>query len=401
MGDEQSGTPADASAERAAAVAATLAEIIAMVREYELPSWERALEHDRRRVIAGEVEVYAVLRYRLDGRYGLSEVRMGFGDRALNARLDGLRIRLRNLLAEAEAEAEPMPVAEEPVDPGPAQYGVRVEREPAPRFVRTLMAADYPVGTIRRGEDGRLVRSTFSVLDHDGGGRLRLWVRIWSPVEPVSIEEYRSLRAACIGWWITLAAVPAVVVGAGVAGLRSDVWLAVLFAAAILMPAAAVMAGVTERRRSAVVALYSEKTRTWVSPRSRGSRLHRVAPHSTAAARAAHAAADEAAIDERMLRRLTRRGGTGAPGAGASGTWEVFLSCADEPGARILALAAVQDSWELRFVGPDDSGSRWMIILERDVVGLGALEVSAARTRFTSLTATVRQGSYDGWQLEN
>jgi hypothetical protein len=391
-GEEPSSTTAH---DRDASVASVLGELVEMFREYELPQWARALESDRLRVLSGDDEVYRVLRYRLLARGGLAEVRVGFGDRALNARLDELRSELASLIAEPEPDSAPASAT--PPDPTPAPYGERIEREPPPTGARVFFAADYPRGTLVHDDEGNFARSTWSVLDYDGRRRLRPLVRIWKYSLPVSIEEYRSLHRACIGWWITLGAMPALVVGTGIAGLRLDVWSILLVITAVLMPVAAVMVGVTERRRSRVVALYSEKTGMLVSPVSRGSRLHRAGPAATDDRAGERAASDRGAeTDERMLRRLR-----GRRTSGATLTWVVFLSCDQQAGAEAMGSAAVRDGWELRYAGPQVSSTRWMIIAERDVTVLEPQEVRDARRYFEGLATTVDGGSYDGWQVDD
>jgi hypothetical protein len=398
MGESLVGRPPAPESERAIRVADILSEIIEMFREYELPEWARALESDRMRLLAGDDDVYWILRRRLSVERGLSDVRVGFGDRALNSRLDELRNQLRALIAEQELEPERDAETETQFDLAPAEYGERIEREPPPRGVRVIFAADYPRGTLVHDGNGLFARSTWSVLEYDERRRLRPLVRIWRYSEPVSIEEYRSLRRACIGWWITLGAVPALVVGAGVAGLRSDV-LSILFViAGILTPAAAVMVGVMERRRSKVVAVYSEKTGALVVPVSRGSRLHlpgRASTDETSGAPASSTRSDTE-LDERMLRRLRVR-----PTSGSPSTWVIFLSCGNQTGAEIMAAAVVRDGWELRYAGPESSSGRWTIIAERDVTTLESRDVHDARTYFERLATTVDAGHYDGWQLDD
>jgi hypothetical protein len=380
MGESGADESAARPDERDAAVATILAELAAIFHEYERPDWARALDADRMRLLAGADDVYAVLRYRLAGREGLSEVSVGFGDRPLNARLDELRGELRTLIA------EPEPVLTAPTPP---HFGERIDREPAPERARAFIAADYPRGAVIRDADGRFLRSTWSVLEHDRSGRLRPVARVWRHSVPVSTEEYRSIRAACIGWWATMAALPTLVIVAGVGGLQIDHWLLLLFLSALLLPAAAVMVGVTERRRSSVVALYSEKTGELVTPVSRGSQLHMLDDVSDA---------DRALQNEtRMLRRIASETRAGRPPS----AWVVFLSCADGSGAESLAMAGVGAGWELQYAGPEPSGTRWMIILERDVTALSAQAVHDARAYFEALAATVADGMYDGWQAEH
>ncbi|GAA2231556.1 hypothetical protein N1031_07835 [Herbiconiux moechotypicola] len=394
--DEQVAAAAPVETDRPAAVAQVLAEIIAMMREYELPHWESALTADRRRVLDGDDEVYGVIRYRLSVPRGFADVRVGFGDRALNARLDELRTRLAELVVDhqsvLDAARAPKPVEVEPREPDPPAFGVRVEYEPAPLRVRKLIASDYPRGTVVNDEDGRLVRSTISVLHHDEAGRLRPWHWIWLPVEPVSVEEYRSLRRTCIGWWVSLAAMPVIAVGTGAAGLRPDIWMIVVILAGIVMTGSAVMVGVMERRRSAVVALYSEKSGALVIPRSRGSRLHRVGGELDSPAHRAAQAEVDAAVDRRMLRRLKR--------SGTSGVLLEFLSCEGRLPAEALVIAALGEGWELRFAGPSSMSELWSVILERDVTNLDSHDVRAAREYFETLVALAPSGSYDGWQLD-
>ncbi|WP_066043817.1 ribonuclease E inhibitor RraB [Herbiconiux solani] len=387
---------ADTADERAASVATILSELVELFREYELPQWARALEADRLRVLAGDEAVYGVLRSRLSARRGLSEVRVGFGDRALNARLDDLRERLRSQVAAQAAEQTPQTQPQTQTDLGPATYGERVEREPAPEHARVIFAGDYPRGTLMLDDAGRFLRSTWSVLEYDRKNRLRPFVRVWRSASPVSVEEYRSLRAACIGWWITLAALPALVVGAGVAGLRLDVWSVLVVIAAVLMPAAAVMVGVTERRRSKVVGLYSEKTGMLATPLSRGSRAH-LAGRSAAAEPSRPGTPSPRAVeaDERMLRRLRR-----LRASGKAFSWVVFFSCDDQLGAETIATAVVRDGWELRWAGPRPSGPGWGLIAERDVTSLESSDVGEARLSLETLAATVDGGRYEGWQVD-
>jgi hypothetical protein len=214
-----------------------------------------------------------------------------------------------------------------------------------------IFAADYPRGTLVDDGNGLFARSTWSVLDYDGRRRLRPLVRIWRYSER-----------------------------------------------GILTPAAAVMVGVMERRRSKVVAVYSEKTGGLVVPVSRGSRLHlpgRASTDETSGAPASSIRPDME-LDERMLRRLRVR-----PTSGSPSTWVIFLSCGNQTRAEIMAAAVVRDGWELRYAGPESSSGRWTIIAERDVTTLESRDVHDARIYFERLATTVDAGHYDGWQLDD
>jgi hypothetical protein len=246
-------------------VVAVLDDLIRMFTEYELPFWAAALSADRVRVLAGDEDAYPNIRYRLEHRDGLSKVWVAFGDRDLNTRLDVLRSALSRLTAEEPVEVE------EPLPQDPPDYGERVEENPSPPPV--FLARDFVRGALLYNDDGTFFRSTWTILEYDDNLRFRPVVRVWKHCMPVSVEEYRSIRAACIGWWITLFAAPAAAVGMVVAGL-ADGELAFIPALALLfMIVAAFAAGALERKRSGIVGLWSEKTGQLHRPISRGSRF--------------------------------------------------------------------------------------------------------------------------------
>ena len=246
-------------------VVAVLDDLIQMFTEYELPFWAAALAADRVRVLAGDEDAYPTIRYRLEHRDGLSQVWVGFGDRDLNARLDVLRSALWQLTAEEPVEVE------EPPPLNPPQYGERVEETSGPPPV--FFARDFVRGALLYNGDGTFLRSTWTLLEYDEHIRFRLVVRVWKHCVPVSVEEYRSIRLACIGWWITFFATPAVIVGVITAGIAEDELAFIPLLGLLFMTIAAFAVGALEQKRSAVVGLWSEKTGQLQRPISRGSRF--------------------------------------------------------------------------------------------------------------------------------
>lgn len=247
-------------------VVAVLDDLIRMFTEYELPFWVAALTADRARVLAGDEDAYPTIRYRLEHENGLSQVWVAFGDRALNARLDVLRGALSRLTEEEPVEiGEPLPLRA-------PQYGERVDEKPGPPPV--FFARDFVRGALLYNGDGTFLRSTWTMLEYDEHIRFRLVVRVWKHCVPVSVEEYRSIRSACVGWWITLFATPAAVVGAVMAGVTDGELAYIPLFGLLLMTIAAYAVGALERKRSGIVGLWSEKTGQLQRPISRGSRFN-------------------------------------------------------------------------------------------------------------------------------
>jgi hypothetical protein len=246
-------------------VVAVLDDMIRMFTEYELPFWAAALAADRERVLAGDDDAYPTIRYRLEHERGLNQVWVAFGDRDLNTRLDVLRRELTRLTAEDAVEVE------EPAPLGPPEYGERVDQETGAPPV--FHARDFVRGALLRDDDGTFYRSTWTLLEYDEHNRFRLVVRVWKRCVPVSVEEYRSVRAACIGWWITFVATPFAVAGAIMAGLVTYEMPIILIVGLILMTVAPYAAGALEAKRSRIVGLWSEKTGLLQRPISRGSRF--------------------------------------------------------------------------------------------------------------------------------
>jgi hypothetical protein len=251
----------------AEAVVAVLDELIWMFTEYELPFWAAALAADRLRVLAGDDDAYPIIRYRLNHRDGLSQVWVAFGDRDLNRRLDVLRSSLSELTVEEPAEVE----KSEPLSP--PEYGERTVDDPGPDPV--FFARDFVRGTLLDNGDGTFLRSTWTILWYDEHLRFRPVVRVWKHCVPVSVEEYRSIRAACYGWWITLFGTPAAIVGIVLLGVPEGVYGFIAILGFILMTIAAYAASALERKRSGIVGLWSEKTGQLQRPISRGSRVDR------------------------------------------------------------------------------------------------------------------------------
>ncbi|WP_181110267.1 MULTISPECIES: hypothetical protein [unclassified Rathayibacter] len=243
-------------------VVAVLDALIALLEEYERPQWAVVLRHDRSRLRSGDDGAYDVLRYRLSAPRGLRETTTGLADRRLNERFRVLVDRLEGLLVPdraADSDSTPLP---------PPDFGERTERTaPAPVL---HSAAAYERGTLLLLGGGRFYRSTWTVLSRDDRDRLRPVLRVWVPCEVVSVEEYRSLQHACLGWWLTLAGIVPAFAAVAVFVAPPPTFGLLYSVCFVLLVAAAVMVGVVERRRSAVAALWSERTGRLVAPISRG-----------------------------------------------------------------------------------------------------------------------------------
>jgi hypothetical protein len=238
-------------------VIAVLDALIDLLDEYDLSAWSLALASDRARVLAEDPDAYPMLRYRFSPG-GLQTVWIALGDKHLNDVLEALRQRLHDLTA-----VEPDP---EPDDPLPALYGERVDPEESePRFAR-----DFALGHVIVGDGGYLLRSTWGLLEYDEHNKFKLVLRVWRVSEPVSVEEYRSIRRATIGWWISLGGAP-VATGFALSVVPAAGLPVLMWSCLILMVVAAHMIGVLERRSSAVVGIFSRRTGDYVVPQSRFS----------------------------------------------------------------------------------------------------------------------------------
>lgn len=98
-------------------------------------------------------------------------------------------------------------------------------------------------------------------------------------------------------------------------------------------------------------------------------------------------------LDEQTLRAVSARSDLSLPR-----DWVHYIYCADEAGAQVVAIAAVQNGWELERVGVASPGYSWVVIAEQTGVVVTRERVQEARIFFEHLAASVPGGDYDGWE---
>lgn len=220
--------------------------MIALFDEFELPAWADALRSDRARVREAGTDAFPRIHHRFRGAQGLWSVSVGLGDRALAERLHASRSRLYALTA--------------PVVPA----------TPVPRD--GIAASAVSPGALLRFGGIPVSRAGIELLGTGDDGRLRLVRHVWRPLRPVSIQEYRSVRRACVGWWMTLALTPVVSGALVILGAQPRADELIIIVAFYLMIVAATVGARLSRRLGFLVGAWDARSGQLVPPVYRGRR---------------------------------------------------------------------------------------------------------------------------------